>query len=136
MRLPSHDRLLQAVPDAMHTVKDVVEGIVHLLIGRDDTKKLHTSEVDRSRFGFNQNSVAAMLDPQCNRDVPYSLSPSMLAVANERVQQNCVPSHLDFSPKYLFSKPSRLKAHDWKQVKYDGTFMSQYIIVYMSTTIF
>ncbi len=33
MRLPGHDRVRQTVPDAMHTIKDVVEKIVHLISG-------------------------------------------------------------------------------------------------------
>ena len=34
MKLPEHNRLLQTVPDAMHTVKDLIEKIVYLTIGR------------------------------------------------------------------------------------------------------
>lgn len=33
MKLPDHNRLLQTVPDAMHTVKDLIEKIVYLVIG-------------------------------------------------------------------------------------------------------
>lgn len=43
MKLPTHDRVTQSVPDAMHTVKDDVEGIFHLVTGRDDTEKVRRS---------------------------------------------------------------------------------------------
>lgn len=33
MRLPDHNRTLQTVPDAMHTVKDDVEKLVYLVTG-------------------------------------------------------------------------------------------------------
>ena len=34
MRLPYHNRVKQTVPDAMHTVKDCIEKLVYLLIGK------------------------------------------------------------------------------------------------------
>ena len=34
MRLPGHDRVNQTVPDAMHTIKDSIEKLVYLIIGR------------------------------------------------------------------------------------------------------
>ena len=33
MKLPEHDRLAQTVPDAMHTTKDLIEKLVHLVAG-------------------------------------------------------------------------------------------------------
>lgn len=39
-RLPYHDRLNQTVPDAVHTIKDVVEVIFNLITGRDDSEKV------------------------------------------------------------------------------------------------
>jgi len=34
MNLPGHDRVSQTVPDAMHTVKDCIEKLVYLIIGK------------------------------------------------------------------------------------------------------
>ena len=34
MRLPHHNRIEQTVPDAMHTVKDCVEKVFHLITGK------------------------------------------------------------------------------------------------------
>ena len=45
MKLPHHDHVQQTVPDAMHTVKDVVETVVDLVVGRCNTKKIASAEV-------------------------------------------------------------------------------------------
>ena len=34
MRLPYHNRVEQTTPDAMHTVKDCIEKLLYLLIGK------------------------------------------------------------------------------------------------------
>jgi hypothetical protein len=36
MRLDTHDRTSQTAPDAMHTVTDVTEKLVYLIIGKSD----------------------------------------------------------------------------------------------------
>ena len=59
MKLPTHDRVTQSVPDAMHTVKDVVEGIFHLVTGRDDTEKVHRSEASINRFGLHTSDLSS-----------------------------------------------------------------------------
>jgi len=42
MKLPNHDRVEQTVPDAMHTIKDVVEKLFNVVTGRGraDTSKV------------------------------------------------------------------------------------------------
>ena len=47
---------------------------------------------------------------------PWLLSKEDIQLANQRIKHILIPSHLDFNPQYLFSNPSRLKSHDWKQV--------------------
>ena len=47
---------------------------------------------------------------------PWQLSCLQLKIVEERLSQLCIPEHLDVSCKYVFSHPSRLKSHDWKQV--------------------
>lgn len=116
MRLPSHDRVTQTVPDAMHTVKCVIEGIFHLVTGRDDNENVQRAEANIGRFQLHFSDQTS-LDPKRNSDAPYRLSASQLKVAQERVHHICVPSHADINPRYLFSRSSKLKSHDWKQVK-------------------
>ena len=109
MKLPTHDRVTQSVPDAMHTVKDVVEGIFHLVTGRDDTEKVRRSEASINRFGLHTSNLSS--------DVPYRLSGPQLKIAQGRVHHIRVPTHVDVNPRHLFSRSSKLKSHDWKQVQ-------------------
>ena len=45
MKLPSHNRLVQCFPDAIHTVKDAIERVFFLLIGKTNLDKVLASEV-------------------------------------------------------------------------------------------
>ena len=116
MRLPSHDRLTQTVPDAIHTVKCVIEGIFHLVTGRDDTENVRRAEASIGRFGLDFNERTS-LNPKQDTNVSYRLSDYQLKIAQERVHHIRIPSHVDINPRYLFSRSSKLKSHDWKQVK-------------------
>ncbi len=50
MRMPFHNRTTQAYPDAMHTVKDAVEHIFNLIIGKVDSAKVRKAEIELNRF--------------------------------------------------------------------------------------
>ena len=50
MQLPHHDPIKQAVPDAMHTIKDVISHVFNLMTGREDNHKVHDAE-EVKRFG-------------------------------------------------------------------------------------
>ncbi len=52
MRLPNHNQLLQTFPDAMHTIKDTIERIFFLLIGKANLHKIELAEIANGRFGF------------------------------------------------------------------------------------
>ena len=56
MRLPNHNRQLQTSPDAMHTVKDVVERVFSLLIGKANLDKIFASEVAMGRFNLDKEN--------------------------------------------------------------------------------
>ena len=56
MRLPGHNRTSQCFPDAMHTVKDCIERIFFLLIGKVNLDKITKCEKTLNRFGFNESS--------------------------------------------------------------------------------
>ena len=88
MKLPEHDRVDQTVPDAMHTVKDVVERMFRLIIGK--------SKSDGHRDGCN-------------------LSANHIVCADNRILSINFPSK-DFTPGRIFSRPIGLKSHDWKEV--------------------
>ena len=44
MKLPNHNRVLQTFPDAMHTVKDSIERVFFLLVGKSKLDKIATLE--------------------------------------------------------------------------------------------
>ena len=78
MRLPSHDRQNQTIPDAMHTIKDEVEGIFHLITDRDDSEKVRRSEAVNDRFDL----TLSHLDPRSStsRAVPFRISATQFEV--------------------------------------------------------
>lgn len=88
MKLPEHDRVQQTVPDAMHTVKDVIERLFRLIIGK--------SKSDGHRDGCY-------------------LSANDILCADNRILKVSFPSK-DFTPGRIFSRPIGLKSHDWKEV--------------------
>ena len=80
-----------------------------LQLGKSDEKgKVVKAEAALGRFSLRSSAVVPRL--------PWVLSTSERKIASERLKHICIPTHLDFNPTYLFSHPSRLKSHDWKQV--------------------
>jgi len=77
--------------------------------GRDDTKKVRKSEASINCFGLYTSDLSS--------DVPYSLSGPQLKIAQGRAHHIRVPAHVDVNPRHLFSRSSKLKSHDWKQVQ-------------------
>ena len=126
MRLPYHNRGDQIAPDAMHTIKDSIEKIMSLItgsymfnyiiirsshignyfIGKYDDKA-SKAEMLLGRFGLQMGS---------DNQLPWVLTKKELQLAQERLKHLIIPAYLDFNPQYLFTHPSRLKSHDWKQV--------------------
>ena len=47
---------------------------------------------------------------------PWVLSKEQLRLANQRLKQILLPSHLDFNPQCVFTHPSQRNSHDWQQV--------------------
>ena len=58
MKMPFHNRTIQAYPDAMHTVNDAVEHIFNLLIGKEDSVKVRKVETKLNWFGVLIESTA------------------------------------------------------------------------------
>ena len=84
----------------------------HTFLGKTNAKlkgKVTKAEGKLKRFGLKTNCLA-------DEDVPWQLSTSDLRLAIERLHHIVVPSHLDFKAQNVFTHPTRLKSHDWKQV--------------------
>ena len=127
MKLPFHDPMVQALPDAMHTIKDAVVNTYSLLVGKDDTIKCRKCELNNGkRFGI----TPAILEMKINRkqpNVPYTLSFEEIEAANRRAANIITPKHVDFILGAVFSKASNLKSHDWKQVHYSYLLVILYV---------
>ncbi len=111
MKLPHHNRMQQCVPDAMHTVKDVIERLFHLIIGKDSNSKVQQAEKNAKRM-----HLVCEDDASARKKIPcYQLSPDDIKIANRRINSVILPSQ-DFTPSNTFSRTFGLKSHDWKEV--------------------
>lgn len=117
MKLPTHNAILQTVPDAMHTIKDVIVNIHDLVTGKDDTVNCRKCEMNvGNRFGITPESLLQKINRK-EPCVPYSLSSSEIRMADKRAEAIVTPAHVDFVPHNIFSRPANLKSHSWKQVR-------------------
>ena len=83
-----------------------------MFVGESDQNskgKITLAEVALQRFGLKPSN-------RTNFKAPWQLSTNDLKVANERLKGLHIPTHYDLKPCFLFTHPSRLKSHDWKQV--------------------
>lgn len=110
MELGYHNHLLRTVPDAMHTVKVVVEHIVHLIAGKEDSVKVRQAEIELQRFDL------APMDPLISKKkslpkAPFCLDKAQIKLANCRACNVICPQHIDFVPQAFFSN-CYFKSHD------------------------
>ena len=121
MRMPFHDRIKQVYPDAMHTVKNVVEHLFLLIIGKEDSAKVRKTEAQLNRFGLklesstNKRKRGEKVSKVGLSYAPFRMTVEEIATANSRV---CLVSHpsLDFTLGPIFTRTFGLKSHDWKEV--------------------
>lgn len=102
----------------MHTVKDAIEHIFNLMIGKEDSDKVRTTEIDLGRFGLSVNNSRkrSRSGRRCRETgAPSRLTTDEISNANTRISCISIPSH-DFTPGPIFSRTFGLKSHDWKEV--------------------
>lgn len=115
--MPSYDRLSQTAPDSMHTIKDVIENIFMLLIGKKDSAKVRKAEISQQRFGLapsdeEQGSTSGWRKQ--SRKLPeacFRLSTADITIADKQMNEINIPA-ADFTPRGVFSRPIGLKSHD------------------------
>ena len=112
MELEFHNPILQTVPDAMHTVKDAIEHLFYLIVGKEDSVKVRQAEVELQRFGV---SPVASSHKGKLPEAPFCITKQQIKVADQRACGIVCPKHIDFVPRAFFSK-THFKSHDWKQV--------------------
>lgn len=97
-KLSGHDSIAQAIPDAMHTVKDAVVNLFDLITGRDDTIKCRECELKHGkRFGITESKVKDKISRN-KPGVPYSLSSNDIKLADSRAESIFTPLHVDYLP--------------------------------------
>lgn len=105
MKLPHHNPLTQVMPEVMHTVKDVMENLFGLIVGKRDSAKVREAERKLGRLSISSTTP------------PYRLVKKELQLADDRLRCLRLPIHTDFRPKPMFVKLGHMKSHYWKQVR-------------------
>ena len=148
-KLPDHNRIEETLPDACHTVKDVVQNVMYLITnrnvnlqkvikseqasGRLNPAKIATESADR-KFSSTRKTVKSKktdqksgsdkadssIEKQNNIALPYILTDREIKVADERANAIKVPIGFGVKPGPFISKPGSLKSHDWKQLATQG----------------
>ena len=111
-QMPYHDRIINTPVEPMHLVKDIVEHIVRLLCGMEDSFKVRREEKMRGRFPTSWIQEGDDNLPPA----PFRLNPAELKIANARAKKVCVPLGFDWKPRAVFSSPVGMKSHAWKQM--------------------
>lgn len=101
-RASSHDRILATPVDPMHLVKDIVEHVVNLIVGREDSIKVRKQEEACKRFPSAWIKGKQGTLPKA----PFTLSKDEIALADERAKSICVPTGFDWRPRPIFGKSS------------------------------
>jgi hypothetical protein len=117
MELKHHNPISQTIPDAMHTVKVVMEHLLYLIIGKEDSQKVRDAEIELQRFNLTSSPVAPARKKRKN-DLglaPFCITKEEIKLADQRACSIICPTHIDFIPRAFFSK-THFKSHDWKQV--------------------
>ena len=121
-RASSHDRILNTPVDPMHLVKNIVEHIVNLVVGKEDSSKVRKQEVC-CRF------PSAWMKQQISLPkAPFSLTKDDILVTDNRAKSIGVPSGFDWHPSAVFGKRSGMKSHEWKQVVYEACLVVNSVI--------
>lgn len=149
-KLPDHNRLDETLPDACHTVKDVVQNLMYLITnrnvnlqkiikseqasGRLNLKKIETESANR-KFASSRHirATGKKTEQKSNSGknenpteslksiaLPYILTDSEIKVADQRASAIKVPIGFGVKPGPFISKPGSLKSHDWKQLACQG----------------
>ena len=105
MKLPSHNPVRQTTPDSMHTIKDAIEHIFKLIIGKEDSVKVRKAEIQLGRFGITSPVIKKKNGSKDSDDcgVPFRLSDQEIKIADERALSILIPRHIDYLPGAIFS---------------------------------
>ena len=120
--LPHHDRLLNTPVEPMHVPKNVIEHIACLIVGAEDSRKVHDEE---KQCGHFRKSWVQKGDSRL-QPAPFRLTAAKASLANSRVMSIRVPYSFDWKPKAVFVNLIAMKSHSWKQMV--STFILKYCL--------
>ena len=108
-----HDRYLNTPVEPMHLLKNIIQHIVYLISGAEDSWKVHKEEKIRRRFPtLWAQGKQKQLPP-----APFRLTPEEAKLANARACSIRVPVGFGWKPKAIFSTIAvGMKSHSWKQM--------------------
>ena len=115
-KAPGHDRIRMTSVEPMHLVKNIVEHMVLLISGVEDSRKVRLEEQMRGRFPSTWVSSGSKQLPPA----PFVLSSSERKLANARAESVRVTTGFDWKPRGIFNRTSHKKSHEWKQLICNG----------------
>lgn len=134
---PTFDRVVQTVPDAMHTIAVQIKHLVKCIAEKapEDSVAVRMQEKSLGRFKSSWPSAAHSLpssqdDSRRGRknkkkakegttslpNAPFGLTKKQMEEADKRAKQIRAPVGDQFCPGPIFSRISRLNSHEWKEV--------------------
>ena len=114
-KLNHHDKFLNTPVEPMHLIKNLVEHIVRLISGAEDSFKVRNEEKARGRF--TSAWVTSKVKSSRLPSAPFRLTPQQATLADTRLMSIQVPKGFGLKPKQLFTgKFTGMKSHSWKQL--------------------
>ena len=110
--LPHYDRYLNTPVEPMHLIKNIVEHMVRLISGGEDSEKVRAEEKQRGGFRSSWMKEGKSTLPAA----PFRLTRAEMKVANARALSIKVPTGFDWKPKAVFLQGIAMKSHSWKQL--------------------
>ena len=111
-RLPNHDRYLNTPAEPMHLIKNVVEHLVKLLAGLEDSAKVRRHEEHIGRFRKCWVSEESSALPAA----PFRLQSNEKAITTERAKKVQVPLLLKWRPSPIFGTKTKMNSHTYKEL--------------------
>ena len=92
----------------MYTVKVVMEHLLYLIVGKEDSIKVRQAEIELQRFNLTCTSApVAPASKQLKNEfgsAPFRINKDEIKLADQRACSIICPLHIDFIPHAFFFK--------------------------------
>ena len=89
----------------MHLIKNIIEHVVNLVSGREDSAKVHKQEQECKQFRSAWLKEGSNILPKA----PFTLAKEEIVLADG----------FDWRPCSIFASPTGIKSHEWKELSCD-----------------